>query len=680
MAALRAALDVSGVEAHTIGAVEAHGTGTPVGDPIEFTSLATEYGTTGTVLLGSAKSNFGHAEAAAGAMGFVKAVLEVQHGVVPPMVHFHRLPEALASVETGLSVPQVVTPWPAGHGEVRRIAVSSYGISGTNVHAIVEQAPTGESTSAQAGGPTTGARLFVLSSTSAEELRRTADRIADWLEHQRLPVPLHDLGYTLSRRRGHRTVRAGVVAGDLKELCAGLQDIAAGDTPSGEGRAGRPRTGMGVLGPGLAMGADGRRTAGHRSGVRIDHRAPGTVDRPGVRLLGDRGDVRPETVTGIDKVQPTLFAMQVGLAEAMAANGVRPGAVIGHSMGEAAAAVVAGSLSLQDGVRVICRRSRLLARLAGSGAMASVELPEQTVRSELAARGVDDVVVAVVASPQTTVIGGDTATIRELVAQWEERDVLAREVAVDVASHSPQVDPILATLADELAELAPGQGGVRYYSATLPDPRAVPTFDAGYWVDNLRQMVRFSAAVRAALEDGYRVFAELSPHPCSPGRSSRPQPAPRRPSRRWPGCAAISRCPTGCWNWCRICMLLGAAVDFAALYPAGRLVEVPLPSWTHHHLLLPRDKPAGRPSGAGAPLLGAHVRLLEEPERHAWQSDVGTAVVPWGPTTRCTTWRLFPARPTARWRWPPPRSCSPRVALCVTSASRICCSSTTTPS
>ena len=155
VAALRAALDVSGVEAHTIGAVEAHGTGTPVGDPIEFTSLATEYGTTDTVLLGSAKSNFGHAEAAAGAMGFVKAVLEVQHGVVPPMVHFHRLPEALASVETGLSVPQVVTPWPAGHGEVRRIAVSSYGISGTNVHAIVEQAPTGESTSAQAGGPTT---------------------------------------------------------------------------------------------------------------------------------------------------------------------------------------------------------------------------------------------------------------------------------------------------------------------------------------------------------------------------------------------------------------------------------------------------------------------------------------------------------------------------------------------
>ncbi|MCB0934441.1 MAG: type I polyketide synthase [Mycobacterium sp.] len=631
VAALRAALDVSGVEAHTIGAVEAHGTGTPVGDPIEFTSLATEYGTTDTVLLGSAKSNFGHAEAAAGAMGFVKAVLEVQHGVVPPMVHFHRLPEALASVETGLSVPQVVTPWPAGHGEVRRIAVSSYGISGTNVHAIVEQAPTGESTSAQAGGPTTGARLFVLSSTSAEELRKTADRIADWLEHQRLPVPLNDLGYTLSRRRGHRTVRAGVVAGDLKELCAGLQDIAAGDTPY------PAKVGQDDRGPVWVFSGQGSQWAQMGAELlatdpvfasTIAHLEPLIARESGFSVTEAMSV--PETVTGIDKVQPTLFAMQVGLAEAMAANGVRPGAVIGHSMGEAAAAVVAGSLSLQDGVRVICRRSRLLARLAGSGAMASVELPEQTVRSELAARGVDDVVVAVVASPQTTVIGGDTATIRELVAQWEERDVLAREVAVDVASHSPQVDPILATLADELAELAPGQGGVRYYSATLPDPRAVPTFDAGYWVDNLRQMVRFSAAVRAALEDGYRVFAELSPHPLLTRAVEQTAAGTETPVAALAGLRRDQPLPHGLLELVSDLHAAGAAVDFAALYPAGRLVEVPLPSWTHHHLLLPRDKPAGQAHLVRAhPLLGAHVRLLEEPERHAWQSDVGTAVVPW---------------------------------------------------
>ena len=176
-------------------------------------------------------------------------------------------------------------------------------------------------------------------------------------------------------------------------------------------------------------------------------------------------------MTGIDRIQPTLFTMQVALAATMRSYGVRPGAVIGHSMGEAAAAVVAGALSLEDGVRVICRRSRLMSRIAGSGAMASVELPAQQVLSELMARGVNDVVVAVVASPQSTVIGGATQTVRDLVAAWEQRDVMAREIAVDVASHSPQVDPILDELTDVLAELDPTTPEVPFYSATLYDPR-----------------------------------------------------------------------------------------------------------------------------------------------------------------------------------------------------------------
>ena len=232
-----------------------------------------------------------------------------------------------------------------------------------------------------------------------------------------------------------------------------------------------------------------------------------------MRLLGNRRDVVAEIVTGIDRVQPTLFTMQVALAATLKAHGVRPGAVIGHSLGEAAAAVVAGALSLEDGLRVICRRSRLMSRIAGSGAMASVELPAKQVISELAVRSVKDVVVAVVASPESTVIGGATETVRELVAAWEQRDVMAREIAVDVASHSPQVDPILDELKDALAELNPMTPAVPFYSATQFDPREQPVCDSGYWVDNLRNMVRFAAAVRAALEDGYRVFAELAPHP-----------------------------------------------------------------------------------------------------------------------------------------------------------------------
>ena len=240
VAACRAALAAAGVDADTIGAVEAHGTGTPVGDPIEFTGLAQTYGASGPVLLGSAKSNFGHTESAAGAVGFIKAILQLQHGAVPPMVHFNRLPDALAQIATGLVVPQDTTPWPDGHDGPRRMAVSSYGISGTNVHAIVEQAPQIESAEQAAADPVAGPQLFALSSTSPNELRRTAGRLADWLEQRTDPVPLADLGYTLARRRGHRPVRTSVIARDVKELCAGLQDIAAaGDVPVPG--AGRPR-------------------------------------------------------------------------------------------------------------------------------------------------------------------------------------------------------------------------------------------------------------------------------------------------------------------------------------------------------------------------------------------------------------------------------------------------------
>ena len=629
VSACRAALAFSGVDPDTIGAIEAHGTGTPVGDPIEFGSLATVYGNAAPVLLGSAKSNFGHAEAAAGALGFMKAVLELQHGVVPPMVHFHRLPESLAAIDSGLVVPQAITPWPAGHGDVRRIAVSSYGVSGTNVHAIVEQAPSTE-------GPAvdthlTGPRLFLLSSTSPEELRGTAARIAEWLEHQQNPVPLADLSYTLARRRGHRTVRTGVIADNLEELRTVLQEIATGDSPY------PAKVGQDDRGPVWVFSGQGSQWAG--MGAELLATEPvfaATIARIEPLVEREAGFSvtetmsAPDTVTGIEKVQPTLFAMQVGMAEAMAANGVRPGAVIGHSMGEVAAAVVAGALSIEDGVRVICRRSTLLAELSGSGAMASVELPEETVREELAGRGVDNVVVAVVAAPRTTVIGGDTATVRELVAQWEKRDVMAREVAVDVASHSPQVDPILASLAETLADLTPRGATVPFYSATRPDPRALPRCDAEYWVDNLRQMVRFSAAVQAALEDGHRVFVELSPHPLLTRAIEQVAQSIETPVAALAGLRREQPLRSGLLGNLADLHAAGAAVDFAALFPTGRLIDVPLPSWTHHHLLLNRGEGAGQEHRIAVhPLLGAHVRLIEEPERHAWQSDVGTVPAPW---------------------------------------------------
>ena len=381
----------------------------------------------------------------------------------------------------------------------------------------------------------------------------------------------------------------------------------------------------------------------------------------------------PQIVTGIDRVQPTLFTMQVALAATLKAYGVRPGAVIGHSLGEAAAAVVAGALSLEDGLRVICRRSRLMSRITGAGAMASVELPAKQVLSELAVRSVKDVVVAVVASPQSTVIGGATQTVRELVAAWEQRDVMAREIAVDVASHSPQVNPILDELTDALAELNPMTPEVPFYSATQFDPREQPVCDSRYWVDNLRRTVRFTAAVRAALEDGYQVFAELAPHPLLTHALEQTARSLDMPLAALASMRREQPLPHGLRGFVADLHSAGAAVDFSVLYPNGRLVDAPLPTWTHRRLWLSREGQESPTHGGCSvsvhPLLGEHVRLQEEPERHVWQGEVGTVAQPWLGDHQIRNMAVLPGRRTARWRWRPRVPCWARRLRSVTSAS-----------
>lgn len=633
VAVCRAALAAASVDPDTIGAIEAHGTGTPVGDPIEFTSLAKTYGKAGRVLLGSAKSNFGHTEPAAGAVGLIKAILEIQHGVVPPMVHFTRLPDELACIETGLDVPVESTPWPTnGYAGRRRAALSSFGMSGTNVHAILEQAPD-PAPAPEATDPPGESKLFLLSSTSADALRRTSAELADWVEQQDDSVNLTDFAYTLARRRGHRTVRSSVVAADVTELCNRLRELAAGDGVH------QPAAGYGERGPVWVFSGQGSQWAA--MGVSLLETEPvfaATVAALESLIAHESGFsvtramTAPDVVTGIDRVQPTLFAMQVALAETMKSYGVRPGAVVGHSMGEVAAAVVAGALSREDGTRVICRRSRLLTKLAGVGAMASVELSARQVSAELEASEIDDVVVAVITSPHGTVIGGAAERVCDLVADWERRDVMAHRVAVNVASHSAQVDPILDDLADGLADLAPATPQVPFYTATRRDPRSTPVCDAQYWVDNLRQMVRFAAAAGAALEDGYRVFAELSPHPLLTRAVEQTAQDLGTPVAALAGMRRDQPMPHGLLGLVSDVHGAGAAVDFSVLFPRGRLVDAPLPTWTRWQLPIPgrrAERPASDHAIAAHPLLGAHVRVPEEPERHAWQSDLGTAVVPW---------------------------------------------------
>ncbi|MFF2352763.1 sulfolipid-1 biosynthesis phthioceranic/hydroxyphthioceranic acid synthase [Kitasatospora sp. NPDC058115] len=625
----RAALADAGVAAESVGLIQAHGTGTPVGDPIEFRALAEVYGRgDDACAVSSVKSNIGHTESAAGAAGLITAVLALQHGVVPGTLHLKELNKEISPLDTQLFVPAEMQSWPVGQGP-RRAAVSSFGMSGTNAHVILEEAPA--VAEAPAPEPEDGPqrRLFPLSATSAEELAPTAERIADWLDAHE-DTALADLGRTLARSREHRGVRTAVIATDRAELLAGLRGI-------GEQVAERPPApvvGDDSRGPVWLFSGQGSQWAG--MGAQLLETEPqfaamvAEVEPLVQRESGfsvTEAMTRPETVTGIDRVQPTLFAMQVALAAAWRAAGVRPGAVIGHSLGEVAAAVVAGALSLDDGVKVICRRSKLCARLAGAGAMASIELPAATLEKELAA--FDDVVVSVIASPESTVIGGATERVRGLVAEYERRGVLAREVAVDVASHSPQVDPILDELAEVLADLDPATGTVPFYGTALDDPRARPSFDAEYWVNNLRRAVRFGSAVTAALDDGHRVFLELSPHPLLTRAVDQCARSASLPAAAIASMRRGQETPNGLLNALVEVHAAGGGVDFATLHPDGGLVDAPLPTWTRQHLLVRTGQSRPAHTVKIHPLLGVHVRLDEDEERHAWQSDVGTAVLPW---------------------------------------------------
>ncbi len=613
----RKALAAAGVEPGTVGMVEASGAGIPADDVLEYSSLAEVYGTDGPCALTSATTNFGDTQSAAGLLGLMKAVLALQRGVVPPHPHFTGLPDELARIDTKLVVPQEASTL-VGHA-----AVSALGQSG-DVHAIVEAAPVRAPTTTPAATPL----LFTVSANSADELRRTSGRLADWLDTHG-DVPLPDLAYTLNRRRSHRRVRAAVTAATRAELGAALRNVADNDTPVAAALGDDERGAVWVF--------SGRGSHWAGMGAQLLASEPAFADavaRAEPIILAECGFSVTEalstsqTVTGLDRVEPTLFTMQVAMAAALQAHGARPGAVIGYSGGEVAAAVVAGALSLADGLRVVCRRAALLSRISDAGAMASVRLPAQQVLSELALRG-NDVVVAEVPSPDMTVVSGAAQAIRDLVTTWTQRGLTASEIAGGVAFHSSHVDPIVGELTDALADLTPMTQDVPFYSTSSFDPRDEPVCNARYWVSNTRRMVRFAAAVRAAVEDGYRVFAELSVHPVLTDAVewtaasldiAVSAPAVLRHGQEF---------PHGLIEFVGRLHELGAAVDFSVLHPHGRLVDAPLPSWAHRRLWFGDD---GAPRGGhttGHPLLGPHVRLQEEPARHVWEADIGTDAHPW---------------------------------------------------
>lgn len=632
----RRALRAAAVDPARVGLVEAHGPGTPTGDPVEFRALSTVYGAGDRpCAVGSVKTNIGHTESVSGLAGLIKAIMALRHGQIPANLHFTEWNPEISADGTRLFVPTELTDW-AVNGEPRLAAVSSYGFSGTNVHVIVEQAPE---TSGTAGRTAPVAqertRPYLLSGSTPQSLVETAGRMARWLADEGSSVPLHDVGFTLARGREHRSERLVALASSRGQLISQLESAAA--SRAGEGIV-SGSVGAHGGGPVWVFSGQGSQWAGMGRtllatepafAAMIDWIEPLIAREAGFSVRAEL--VSDETVTGIERIQPTIFAMQVALAAAWRARGVEPAAVIGHSLGEVAAAVVADALSPDDGAKVICRRSELVSRIAGLGAMATVELPYQQVEAELAASGIENVTVAVVASPGSTVVAGAAERVHTLVSGWEARDLHTRLIAVDYASHSSQVDPILGELATQLEDLAPAAATVPVYGTVLDDPKKPAAFDANYWVINLRRPVRFADAVTAAVLDGHRVFVEVSPYPLLTHAITGTAQAIGRDTITMATLRRDQDQSNGLLPQLADLHCAGVPVDWAREYPAGSLADVPLPVWAGRDLgvLALNVRRPGGSNVAVHPLLGAHLLPMDAEDEHQWQARVSGRDLRW---------------------------------------------------
>lgn len=520
------ALAVAGVEPRTVQYVELHGTGTRLGDPIEIAALTRAFrsraGTRplapGTCAVGAVKSNFGHLESAAGIAGLLKAVLALKHGRIPPTLHFQRPNPAIDFAQTPFYVNTQLSAWEA-EDTPRRACVSSFGIGGTNAHAVLEEAPPAAAVNAAAEPETDRPYVLPLSARHPAALAALAQAYHDFLADggPGASASLRDICWSASLRRKHHPHRLAVVGRTRAELVTQLADAGTQDAGARAGRptGRRPKVAFVFPGHGSQWIGMGRRLLERepvfREAVkRCDQVLHGYTDFSVAAELSRQN--REGSLESAESIQLTLFAIEIGLVELWRSLGVAPDAVVGHSMGEIAAAHVAGALSLEDTVRVLCHRSRLIQQTLGRGRMLAVGLPQNQAR-ELTAGHETQVSLAISNSPKSTVLSGDPTALASIAAHLQSKGTFHRWVNIGFASHSPQMDPLLMELRQALRDVRPQQASVPIASTVTGGECDGTGMDAGYWARNLREPVLFCSATRWLVESGCDVFVEISPHP-----------------------------------------------------------------------------------------------------------------------------------------------------------------------
>jgi acyl transferase domain-containing protein/NADPH:quinone reductase-like Zn-dependent oxidoreductase/NAD(P)-dependent dehydrogenase (short-subunit alcohol dehydrogenase family)/acyl carrier protein len=638
--AMLEALADAAVDAGTVDYVEAHGTGTRAGDPIEISAIASVFGCPGKLVrpcrIGSVKSNIGHTESAAGVASIIRVVQALRHRRYPATLHVSEPTEEIDWETAGVMLERAGNQWTRQENVPLRASVNGLGLTGTNAHVILEESPPAERVITE---PRTAYLLPVSAATGAA----LTDRAKDFAQALRAlqeggdePESLSDFCYSASVRRSHLAHRVAVTGANAAELVQGLEAFVKGQesafvSAGAVEDARKPKIAFVFPGQGsqwIGMGRELLRTSPvfRRSMEESDEAIRRETGWSVLEQLKDPS--LEERLARIDVVQPSLFAVEVALAELWKSWGVIPDAVVGHSMGEVAAACFAGILSREDAVRIICRRSALLMRVAGAGAMVVVDLPradaEHLITSELAQK----ISVAVSNSPRSTVLAGDPVALDGIVERLEKEDIFCRWVRVDVASHSPQMDPLTVDLSAALVEVTPRAGTIPMYSTVNVGGTDGTQMDAAYWVRNLRKSVLFANAVEEMLSQGFDTFVEVSPHPIlTPfveqtseysGRAALAVGSLRREELETAAMlGALGRLYTA-----------GADVAWKAVYPAGNLVKLPAYPWQRERFWMQSSAPkADFRSVSGHPLAGEPLKTATG--EWIWTAKLTAEAHPW---------------------------------------------------
>lgn len=507
------------IDPMTIQYVEAHATSTPVGDPVECNAMAQVYGANRAAdepcFIGSVKANVGHLEAGAGGVGFMKAVLALKHGIIPPQANLKTLNQKIDWENGGIRVPREPTVWPRSTTPSRS-AVSSYGYGGTVSHAILEAAPPKQPTKIS-GLSYEAYGLLLLTAPQEKRLATDANAFALWLNEKTSGHTLSSIANTLAVRRGHHDYRAAFVIANRQEAADLMEKFATATSHPNilSGRIMDKKSQKGAVWLFSGHGA-------HWSGMAQDLLEQDVVFRRAIEALepvfereaGFRvtDAIKDADYETSDRVQILTFAIQVALAATLKAKGANPSAIIGHSVGEIAAAVVSGAISEVEGALIVARRAVLYRKVMGKGAMAMVSMSFGEAADMLADR--HDIAAAIESSPSSCVVSGTPDAVDEFSRDCEGRGVKVLRVKSDVAFHSPLLKPLAQSLFESLDEdIEPCSPAIPLYSTAARDARSRTARDAIYWVRNMLEPVLLNTAVEAAVQDGYRIFTEISTHP-----------------------------------------------------------------------------------------------------------------------------------------------------------------------